>query len=624
MSDKESISDYFGRVSYIGNQMKRLGESMPDSRVVEKILRSLNSDFNHAVVAIEEANKDLDSMTIDELNGSLRAYEQRIVKKRGVSRGRGRGQGRGREDQNTNNYFRGETSTRGRGRGRGRGTNQFQRSSNKANIKCYNCDKYGHFAWECYSKKVQEETNLIEDKEDVEDSTMLLALKIEDKRDENCTWYLDNGASNHMTGDKNKFVDLDKTVIGNVTFGDGSKMADSPNPDEPIDLPDSDSDDEVSNSHQTESKKKTSNVTSLNKPGIHFKRQRKLTSNVWANFEFLDKPDEQGNIICKCKKCGQKYNAESRQGTGNLKRHIKKCKKRTFKDVGQMIIDSSSSGSMMNRLPTIDYDIVREMLSIAVADVLKMFKREKDKLKEELSVVKGRISLTSDCWTSITTDGYMSLTEWGIQKKIMCITLNNASSNDVFADVIKNELDLELENSDNFMHKMAARMNEKFAKYWTNFSIIMAVAVVLDPRFKYEFVEWAFKKVYGEIEGTNELVKFKERLDYLYGAYVTEASTTTPRTRRRSSRQPNEEQVDVASDSFMMDFDNFSSSKSYVAAKSDLQIYLEEPLIPPNMDPQLQDLCGKIMAMKVNDDVGDTPSPPQSAPESPAVMESQT
>uniref|UniRef100_A0A803LVX1 BED-type domain-containing protein n=1 Tax=Chenopodium quinoa TaxID=63459 RepID=A0A803LVX1_CHEQI len=402
-------------------------------------------------------------------------------------------------------------------------------------------------------------------------------------------------------------------------------MANSPNPDEPIHLPDSDSDDEVFDSHQTESKKKTSNVTSLNKPGIHFKRQRKLTSDVWANFEFLDKPDEQGNIICMCKKCGQKYNAESRQGTGNLKRHIKKCKKRTFKDVGQMIIDSSSSGSMMNRVPTIDYDIVREMLSIAVvkhdlpfqfaeysvvrklinyinpdvklvsrntlkADVLKMFKREKDKLKEELSVVKGRISLTSDCWTSITTDGYMSLTahfvdnqwnlqkkilnfrflppphtgvhmsdhvydflkEWGIQKKIMCITLDNASSNDVFADVIKNELDLELENSDNFMHKMAARMNEKFAKYWTNFSIIMAVAVVLDPRFKYEFVEWAFKKVYGEIEGTNELVKFKERLDYLYGAYVTEASTTTPRTRRRSSRQPNEEQVDVASDSFMM------------------------------------------------------------------------
>uniref|UniRef100_A0A803MZ89 Uncharacterized protein n=1 Tax=Chenopodium quinoa TaxID=63459 RepID=A0A803MZ89_CHEQI len=71
---------------------------------------------------------------------------------------------------------------------------------------------------------MQEDTNLIEDKEDAKDSTMLLALKIEDKRDDNCTWYLDNGASNHMTGDKNKFVDLDTAVTGNVTFGDGSKV----------------------------------------------------------------------------------------------------------------------------------------------------------------------------------------------------------------------------------------------------------------------------------------------------------------------------------------------------------------------------------------------------------------
>ncbi|XP_048491792.1 retrovirus-related Pol polyprotein from transposon TNT 1-94 isoform X1 [Beta vulgaris subsp. vulgaris] len=118
--------------------------------------------------------------------------------------------------------IRGETSTRGHGRGRG--MNQYQRSNDKANIQCYNCNKYGHFAWECYSKKVQEETNLIENKDDTEESTMLLALKIEDKKDDNLTWYLDNGASNHMTGDKNKFVDLDTSVTCNVTFGYGSKV----------------------------------------------------------------------------------------------------------------------------------------------------------------------------------------------------------------------------------------------------------------------------------------------------------------------------------------------------------------------------------------------------------------
>lgn len=41
------------------------------------------------------------------------------------------------------------------------------------------------------------------------------------ERDEN-VWYLDNGASNHMTGRHEKFEKLDRTVKGEVKFGDGS------------------------------------------------------------------------------------------------------------------------------------------------------------------------------------------------------------------------------------------------------------------------------------------------------------------------------------------------------------------------------------------------------------------
>jgi hypothetical protein len=37
-------------------------------------------------------------------------------------------------------------------------------------------------------------------------------------------WYLDNGASNHMTGDLHKFRDIDKSVGGKVHFGDGSTI----------------------------------------------------------------------------------------------------------------------------------------------------------------------------------------------------------------------------------------------------------------------------------------------------------------------------------------------------------------------------------------------------------------
>ena len=53
---------------------------LPETRVVEKILRSLTDNFENVVCAIEES-KDLTKFTVDELAGSLEAHEQRMKKK---------------------------------------------------------------------------------------------------------------------------------------------------------------------------------------------------------------------------------------------------------------------------------------------------------------------------------------------------------------------------------------------------------------------------------------------------------------------------------------------------------------------------------------------------------------
>ncbi|XP_058778162.1 uncharacterized protein LOC131652336 [Vicia villosa] len=232
MEESESISDYFSRVLAVVNQLKRNGEDVDDVKVMEKILRTLNPSFDFIVTNIEE-NKDLKTMTIEQLMGSLQAYEEKQKRKtkqkeaieqllqlnikeanyvnyksqRGRGRGqdRGRGRGRGREGRGgynnySNNFNNGERSwnpqaTRGRGRGN---------------------------SWSRFSKKVEEKANFVEEKGG-EEETLLLACQnqVEEKRNK---WYLDTGASNHMCGDRSMFVEINEAATGDVSFGDNSKI----------------------------------------------------------------------------------------------------------------------------------------------------------------------------------------------------------------------------------------------------------------------------------------------------------------------------------------------------------------------------------------------------------------
>ncbi|KAL8127888.1 hypothetical protein AgCh_014727 [Apium graveolens] len=52
----------------------------------------------------------------------------------------------------------------------------------------------------------------------------LLGHNRENSHEESNMWYLDNGASNHMSGQKSKFYTLDEGVTGQVKFGDGSAV----------------------------------------------------------------------------------------------------------------------------------------------------------------------------------------------------------------------------------------------------------------------------------------------------------------------------------------------------------------------------------------------------------------
>ena len=74
MSDDESFDEFYTKLNDIVNSAYNLGEIYDQSKIVRKILKSLTEEFRPKVTAITES-KDVDSISVNELVGSLQSYE---------------------------------------------------------------------------------------------------------------------------------------------------------------------------------------------------------------------------------------------------------------------------------------------------------------------------------------------------------------------------------------------------------------------------------------------------------------------------------------------------------------------------------------------------------------------
>lgn len=235
-----------------------------------------------------------------------------------------------------------------------------------------------------------------------------------------------------------------------------------------------------------------------------------LTSDVWLYLVKVGIVD--GVEKCRCKACHKLLTCESGSGTSHLKRHVLSCKK-TIKnhDVGEMMIDVEGKlrkkkfDPMANReilarimithgapFNMVEWRVFREYQKFLNDDcvfvsrntiakeILNVYRDEKEKLKSQLAQIRGRVCLTSDCWTACSNEGYISLTahyvdmnwklqnkilafahmepphsgrdlalkvlemldDWGIEKKFFSITLDNASANNSMANFLKEHLGL--------------------------------------------------------------------------------------------------------------------------------------------------------------------------------------
>lgn len=105
--------------------------------------------------------------------------------------------------------------------------------------------------------------------------------------------------------------------------------------------------------------------------------------------------------------------------------------------------------------------------------------------------------------------------------------------------------------------------------------MVLAAAVVLDPRYKIRAVEIAYTKIYGKDEGAQRTKQVLDTLRALFEEYKEESSSNldTP----ISQAQQNVDSEADGLDPYAIDLDTINAS--LFVEKSELDLYLEEPLI---------------------------------------------
>ena len=74
MEKDESFDEFYAKLKDIVNSAFNLGETIPEPKIMRKVLRSLPERFHAKITAIEES-KDINKIPLTELVGNLQTYE---------------------------------------------------------------------------------------------------------------------------------------------------------------------------------------------------------------------------------------------------------------------------------------------------------------------------------------------------------------------------------------------------------------------------------------------------------------------------------------------------------------------------------------------------------------------
>ncbi|XP_021899299.1 zinc finger BED domain-containing protein DAYSLEEPER [Carica papaya] len=163
----------------------------------------------------------------------------------------------------------------------------------------------------------------------------------------------------------------------------------------------------------------------------------------------------------------------------------------------------------------------------------------------------------------------------------MLTTTSNPTAITIFHEVWKIQSDLTrtITSEDPGISNLAKAMHEKIDKYWKDCSLILAIAVVMDPRFKMKLVEFSFSKIYGE-DAPTYIKIVDDGIHELFLEYVALPLPLTPTYAEDGNLRMEDSQGNLLSDHGLTDFDVYIMETTSQHMKSELDQYLEESLLP--------------------------------------------
>ena len=85
MEEDEPLNEFYAKLMDIVNSAFNLGETIPEPKIVRKVLKSLLERFHAKITAIEES-KNIEKIPLIELVGNLQTYELGLTRIRKSSK----------------------------------------------------------------------------------------------------------------------------------------------------------------------------------------------------------------------------------------------------------------------------------------------------------------------------------------------------------------------------------------------------------------------------------------------------------------------------------------------------------------------------------------------------------